>query len=134
LVQWNGLTDVLGRLNNRFLIDGNIAATMKENVVAQFVEFSLYMNELGIKSRLLSARIGRDGRPEQAEASVWETLNIIQEEVDQAKEEMKVFQTGIDRSLALGACAGEEVPKMRIYMKQLAMAFSRNPCSPSTND
>jgi hypothetical protein len=126
LVQWNGLTDVLGRLKNRFLIDENISATMKENVVAQFVEFSLYMNELGNKSRLLSARIGRGGRAEQAEASVWETLNIIQEEVDQAREETRVFQIGIKRTLALGASAVEEVPKMNMNMEKLAKAFKKS--------
>jgi hypothetical protein len=125
LVQWNGLTDVLGRLKNRFLIDKNISATMRENVVAQFVEFSLYMNELGNKSRLLSARIGRDGRPEQAEASVWETLNIIQEEVDQAKEEMMQFQTGIDRTLTL-VRANKEVPRMKLNMEKFAVAFKKS--------
>ena len=55
------------------------------------------MNELGNKARLLASRIGKDGRPDEAESSVWVTLNILQEEVDQGKEGIKMTQEGSEK-------------------------------------
>jgi hypothetical protein len=58
-------------LKNRVVLDEDIAASMKEDVVPQFVEFRLYMNMLRHKSRLVAARLGRDDSLEQAESLDW---------------------------------------------------------------
>lgn len=83
--EWDGLSELFGKLKNRFALNRELAMMMKkEDVIAQFIDFSLYMNELGNKLRLLSTRLGRDGCLEEVGALVWETSNSIQDEVNQA--------------------------------------------------
>jgi hypothetical protein len=92
LLEWDGLARKFGNLKSRFLAHEAMTGQTRDNVVAQFVECNFFMNELGNKARLLASRIGIDERPDQAEASVWETLNILQEEVNYGLEEVKVIR------------------------------------------
>ena len=45
---------------------------------------------VGNKSRLFASWIGKDERLDQAKILIWETLNLIYDEVDHGKTEMKV--------------------------------------------
>ena len=121
IFQWDGLAEKFGNLKSRLLSNEIISQQMRDDVVAQFLESNFYVNELGNKARLLAARLGSDGRFDQAEASVWETLNILQEEVDQITKLVKIFQA------QLGELSGSAVLKNVAFMEnnleKLAKAF-----------
>jgi hypothetical protein len=96
LSEWDGLASKFGNLKTRFLAHEAVTGQTKDDVVKQFLECNHYMNELGNKARLLASRIGIDERPGESETSVWESLNILQDEVNQGKEEIKVAREGLE--------------------------------------
>jgi len=124
MLEWDGLAGKFGALRNRFLAHESLTGRTRDDVMAQFVECNHYMNELGNKARLLASRIGRDERPDQAETSVWETLNILQEEVYLGKEETKSTREGLERVLNLSI--KEDVALMGRNLEKLAKAYKRS--------
>ena len=82
------------------------------------------MNSLGDKSRLLACLVGREDISEQAETLVWEPLNLLQEEVSQGQEEMKVVQDGLEELLRTEE--KEDVTLMGKNLEKLAKAFKKS--------
>jgi hypothetical protein len=91
VMEWDGLAEKFGALKNRFLMHEALTGATKDDVTAHVVECDHFMNKLGNKARLLAARIGMDGRADQAESSVWESINVLQDEVDHEKEEARLL-------------------------------------------
>jgi hypothetical protein len=79
LSEWDSLAACFRVLKSRFLDHEALTGKTRDDVVLQFHECNHCMNELGNKARLLSARVGRDERPDQAETSVWEALNMLRD-------------------------------------------------------
>jgi hypothetical protein len=117
VLEWDGLAEKFGVLKNRFLAHEALTGQTREDVVAQFSECNLYVNELGNKARLLASRIGKDGRSDEPEASVWETLNILQHEVCHGKEEIKSIREGLDQK--------EDVSQMGRNLEKLAKSYKK---------
>ena len=63
-------------------------------------------------------------RSEQAETSVWESLNLLQEEVSQGQEEMKQIQEGFEN--LPGMEEKEVVAAMGMNLEKLAKAFKKS--------
>jgi hypothetical protein len=124
LSEWDGLAEKFGLLKNRFVAHEALTGQTKEDVVSQFVECNHYMNELGNKARLLASRIGKDGRPDQSETSVWESLNLLQEEVDQGKEGIKLTQEGLEKLSS--STEREDITSMGKNLGKLASAFRKS--------
>jgi hypothetical protein len=124
LSEWDGLAKKFGMLKERFLAHEALTGKAQEDVVGQFAECNHYMNELGNKARLLASRIGKDERPDQSETSVWETLNILQEEVDQGKEGIKTTQEGLEK--LLGSTEREDISSMGKNLGKLASAYRKS--------
>jgi hypothetical protein len=65
--------------------------------VSQFKECNLCMTELGNKFRLLTSCVREDERADEAETLVWESLNLLQDDVDQWKEEAMLVWEGLEK-------------------------------------
>jgi hypothetical protein len=106
-------------LLGRFLAHEILTGKTRDEVVSQFEECNHHINKLRNKARLLLSQIGRDGRTHQAAASLWETLNILQEEeVDRGKEEIKTTWEGLEE--ICNASQKEEVLAMGKNLGKLA--------------
>jgi hypothetical protein len=124
VMEWDGLTEKFGALKNRFLAHEALTGATKNDVVAQFVECDHFMNELGNKSRLLVARIGMDGRADQAESLVWESINILQDEVDHGRQETKITREGPEKLLS--SSEKQDVDVMGKNLEKLAVACKKS--------
>ena len=122
--EWDGLSKKFGMLTTRFLSHEVLTGKSKEDMVSQFEECNYYMNDLGNKSRLLASLIGEDDRSEQAETSVWESLNLLQEEVSQGQDKMKEIQDGLGNLLGLEE--KEVIASMGKNLEKLAKAFKKS--------
>ena len=122
--EWDGLAKKFGALRERFLAHESLTNQTKGEVVRQFVECNLHMNELGNKSRLLASRIGKDERPDQAETLAWESVNLLQHGVDQGKEEVKVAREEPEKILS--SSKKEEFDLMGRNLEKLAKASKKS--------
>jgi hypothetical protein len=124
MLEWDGLALNFGTLKSRFLAHETLTGQMKEDVLAQFLESNHYVNELGNKARILAARIGKDGRKDEPEASVWETLNILHEGIDQTNYEVKSFHEKLTK--ILDSSILKDVLIMGMNMGKLAKAYKQS--------
>ena len=82
-----------------------------------------------MQSRLLASLIGEDDISEQAAPSFWESLKLLQEEVSQGQEEMKVVQDGLEKLLgteekAIVTLMGKNLEKLAKALKKSMMAIN----------
>jgi hypothetical protein len=124
LNEWDGLSEKFEALKTRFLMHEAATGQTKEDIVAQFEECNCHMKELGNKARLLASHIGKDGRSDQSDASVWESLNILQDEVDQGKEEIKLAWEELEKISS--SSEKEDVPMIGRNLGKLAGACKKS--------
>ena len=97
--QWDGLSEKLGQILGSQVSDWSSNKGWWCGPVRGMQPLHTY--ELGNKSWLYTASwIGKDERLDQAKTLVWDTLNLLQDDADQGKEEMRVACKELDKILS----------------------------------